>query len=106
MSQDESEEETLPQAVQSLMGVAGNFSFFIPVPNGRPLLDGFMNRCLCVYECMCVLCDLVSILEAPPGCSVGSGMGMGEQLGKQEGTVGNWPEMIVETPGPPRAFRR
>lgn len=48
---------------------------------------------------VCVICDLISILEVPLG-GVESGIGMGEQLGNQGGMVDNWPEMIVEMPGP------
>lgn len=55
---------------------------------------------VCVCTSVSVICDLISMLEAPLGCSVGSGMG------NQGGTVGSWPEMIVEMPGPLRAFRR
>lgn len=61
---------------------------------------------VCVCTSVSVICDLISILEAPLGYSVGSGMGMGEQLENQGGTGGSWPEMIVEMPGPLRAFRR
>ena len=54
---------------------------------------------------VCVVHDLIFILEAPLGYSVGLGVGMGEKLGNRGETADNWTEMVVEMPGPLNALR-